>query len=439
MPSPTREIKKTAETAASPPILRVAVCGEVSSGKSTVLNTLMRDLVLPDNLGQTTRPVITAQYRASRGIQVTRPDGDQIASGDFDDKELFHAAANVSLWCDQPHLAGFEFIEVPLTKAEELTDAQIALIKSADVMIWVTIASQAWRLTEKTIVELLGEARPPHAILVASRADKFRTEDDRGRVRDRIVRETTHLFDACVFVHGARKQIAEAKNSDDAWAATGGAEIMALLRAHAEDLRSRPALPEAEPDAPAPEPSKVIDIAAFRDQSRVSAPALSVEDTGDVAVEATTDIPVENVAVAEDAKPSAEHRAAPRPAPDAGAAPLLDVLRGILDGISGAVACGIMPPGERHICSVVLGSETQCNRVGNACGRAQYSLGLIYQAHDLPGSVSASTLSMSGHRLLFQDLPGIGLLFLMSDATLMNHGVAQRIFTQLCTACEASL
>ena len=81
--------------------LRIAVCGEVSSGKSTILNTLLRAPVLPDNIGRSSRPIIQVCHRAAPGAEVLRSDGTHARSDRVDDPEIFREADHIRLWSDR--------------------------------------------------------------------------------------------------------------------------------------------------------------------------------------------------------------------------------------------------------------------------------------------------------------------------------------------------
>lgn len=365
---------KGGASAGTSPVLRVAVCGEVNSGKSTVLNALLRARILPDNIGSSSRPVVFASYRAERGVDVQYRDGTHLSTTSADRHDILRNAEFVWVASDHEHLAGIEIVEVPLTKADELTEEQIALIRASDVMIWVTIASQAWRLTEKNIVERLGDARPAHGILAVTRADKLRNDRDRQRLRERVVRETQHFFADCIFLNGERKKIDKAATSDDAWADTGGAAITARLHEIGEQLLAEAALrPPAppEPKAPPAPPPRQINTEAV--------PA-------------------------------------------------------VLDGLPGALVAGISPLDSPESYQALMGDAAQVRELGALCRQSFGALTNAFPAEGTGGPVSSLSLSTGGHRVLLQDVPETGLVFLMVDAQVMSQGNAQRAIMHLCNA-----
>lgn len=372
--------------------VRIAVCGEVRSGKSTVLNTLLRARILPDNLGRTHRPVIHVGHRAEAGVETDHADGRGTQRALADGPAVAEDATEVRLWSDHAHLAGFEFVEVPLTKAEELTEAQIALVRSADIMIWVTIASQAWRLTEKTLVEQFGDARPAQAILAVTRADKLRSDADRAKLKERMARETTELFSACIFVNGARAQIEKSAGSDPAWALTGAGEIVSALSDFATDIRTRRAEEAAEAEAAG---SRVVELAAFR------ARAAGASDRGE------------------------------DPRPDPISQDLIEDLLALAGDMPGLIVAGLLPAGDCARNRALAGDPERADAVAGFCqGLLDTVLG-AYPPDASPGTDASVVLSAAEHRFLCETVSGKGLVYLMADAGDMSHGVAQNALSRL--------
>ncbi len=424
---------------------RIVICGEVSAGKSTVLNALLRDHVLPDNIGQAQRPLVIAGWRQDPGIEIEHLDGRQSSAALHGERALFQDAGTVRLWQDHPHLAGIELIELPLTRAEDLTDEQIDLVASADVMIWVTIGSQAWRLTEKAIVESFGEARPGSSILVVTRADKLRNDNDRGRMMDRLTRETSELFGTRLFLHGDRRRLAASAGSEAEWEATGGAALAARLHEILENPENR-VFGGARRAAPVEDVLEAI--ADLSDD-------VAAEEAPEPVEEVTAEDPAEEtVAIAGDA--AAEEEAAPEPveitdeavAQEAAADPVADEPEAVEPVAEVAPAPNAAAPARAAIPGVLIagvshhprddgfdilgGTAEEVELVGRFCENLNNTLGTAWPGEGSGGAVSAFSLSTSGRRLLFQIVPGVGLVFLMADAAVMSQGLANMALNQLC-------
>ncbi len=415
--------------------IRVAICGEVSSGKSTVLNTILRAKLLPDNLGSTIRPTVLVRHSTAPAVEIVYADGRTHRADRIDDPDLLREAREVVLSSDQPHLAGIELVEVPMTKAEELTDAQIEMARSADVIVWVTIASQAWRLTEKTIVEVLGDARPAHGILALTRADKLRSEADRKKLQDRMERETAAFFQHSVFVSGSHREIGNATNSPEAWAKTGGTDLVALLETLSQQITT--SADDVEENAPVPvKRSAVIDLARYRLVSTNEANDLD-ENVDMLEQEQEQEQAPENTVVESPPVPEPAPAVAPEPVsepvPTAFNAEAETALRAAASDLPAAVCVGILAPGFSSDCLVLSGDETEVKKAADACIAACDVLADTYS--DGRGLLEACVFAMANNHLLFQLVPNVGLIFLMAGNGVMNMGSAQRTLARLARTC----
>ncbi len=207
---------------------RIVICGEVNAGKSTVLNALMRRRLLPDNIGASIRPAISVRWQRKAGITAWFPDG-ACRITEPGDMDALRGAERIIIGSNTRHLRHYELIELPMTTAEELNDDHFDTVQSASGLLWVTIASQAWRLTERNILDELAPVRPEHGLLAISRADKLRRESDRAKLKQRVVTETRNYFDTAHFVQGRPDLLEKSGHSRKAWEQTGAPEILAQM------------------------------------------------------------------------------------------------------------------------------------------------------------------------------------------------------------------
>ncbi|MBJ2152493.1 dynamin family protein [Paracoccus sp. IB05] len=445
----TALLQEKRATAGTGSPLRVVICGEVSAGKSTVMNALIRDQLLPDNIGQSARPVLVAGWREIPGIEASRRDGREMRAALPGTTELFHEAEFVRLWLDQPHLSGIELIELPMTKAEELTGDQIDLVQSADVMIWVTIGSQAWRLTEKAIVEALGETRPDRSILIVSRGDKLRSDKDRGRLMERMERETAALFGHRFFLFGDRRKIAASAGSEAEWQETGGAPLAALLRGFADqpgrtvydrEPRERPVETRAAPGFEArfaaeaeEDPPLVTEVAKVEEtilsdagsDTEVSAPE---NPAPDMVAESTSEAvaEVEHIPVAAaGADVGVEAHVEVPPDPE----PVAPVAKKASPAQPGLLQAGLLhEDGAGH--TLLAGDAETLAQLADFC-RVMLTQLQDERLTAEGGPVSFFSLSTAKRRLLIQVQNGAGAVFMLADATVMNQGMAQMAISQL--------
>lgn len=360
------------------PPLRIAICGEVSSGKSMLLNALLRKRVVPDGAATGRRPWVHVGWRQDPSLEVeTREGGAVTVVPDFKQQDTVQGARALCVWTDQPQIAGLELVEVPLTTAEALTDVERDLLRGCDVMIWVTIASQAWRLTEKTLVDAFGAARPAYTILAVSRTDKLRTDADRQSLRDRLDRETQGYFDGCLFLQNSRRQISSATKSDTAWQRTGAPEMLGLLTSIAEEIGPDRAAARLVPPTPEPAPAPA------------APPGLAPETTAR--------------------------------------------LTEIADRLPGEPLAGIAAPVAGAI-TVLAGPEERCRLLADVCRATHDDLAGAMSGHFPNEAMSAATLSTFNRRILTQDVAGVGLLFVSVEAKAVPLGAAQSILGQLSQA-----
>ena len=94
-------------------------------------------------------------------------------------------------------------------------------IAEADVMIWCTIGSQAWRANEVSAVERLAVQRSGASILAVTRADHFRSAGDQAKVEKRLKKAASKSFSDIVFLNASPKAISQT-SSDRKWRAAGG-------------------------------------------------------------------------------------------------------------------------------------------------------------------------------------------------------------------------
>lgn len=383
------------------PVIRIAVCGKVSSGKSTVLNAMMRDRILPDNIGRTNRPIVVLGHRPESGGQFHYSDGSSTEFSGRADSAQFDETTQLHLWSDHKHLSGFEFVEIPMTKAEELTSEQIALVASCDLLIWVTIASQAWRLTEKTILEHLQEVRPQNAILAVTRADNLRNKSDQIRLRERLFHETSHLFNDHVLIHGAPSKLLQSAKSEALWSETGGAEILSSISQISDSIR------------------------ALKSGAAVTDPKTEMASRG---------------AVFHRSKRPDNHPApgTPEPTemqamPDARCSDLVALtvtaLTNQIKDMTGVLAAGLIPQDAEK--PVIVEGSAQEAKAASALAHAVIK---TYDSHfsDNDGTaVESFHLALQSRRVLFSALPERGVLYIVADAGLMTQGLAQTCLARL--------
>ena len=210
----------------------IAVMGEFSSGKSTVINLLLESSDLPTNVTATQLPAIWLGYGDAQKAVGIGHDGSVTAlpDGDLSAPDLRRFAL-VRLERPDPALRHFDVIDTPGLSDPTLdADFLSVPVALADALIWCTPANQAWRQSEVGVWRQLPPAMRRHGMLLVTRADVLGTERDRSKVRRRLQAEAGQGFDRIQFISSrdalsARRSLGVAKGNF-VWHESGGAETI---------------------------------------------------------------------------------------------------------------------------------------------------------------------------------------------------------------------
>jgi hypothetical protein len=175
---------------------RVIVLGEANAGKTSVANLLLAAAVLPDSVVANTRRPLVLHYAEAVGVTavagretIALPIG-QIATAPRLDR--------IDIGLPNPRLGAFDLMDTPGLSSSAQLDA--LNLCSSDMLIWCTVASQAWKDSERRLWMSAPERRRRDAVLVATHRDALRDQHDLRKVRARLAAETQDLFRAIVFV-----------------------------------------------------------------------------------------------------------------------------------------------------------------------------------------------------------------------------------------------
>ena len=359
--------------------VRVAVCGEVNSGKSSVINAMVRQVVTPDLFGQDHRPVFHIRHGSKPHALVNFDTGESELYDRIDRcPDLVHALS-CEIVVNAPQLAGLELIEVSLPEDGMLPPPTQTLLANADLLVWTTIASQAWRLSERTLVARMPRSLHQRATLVVTRSDKIKSRDDLRRIHRRLVAETYEFFDDIVFLRAARKLIGASTESDLAFERSGGRELCGVIGEFAGEIAAIP----GRLDLPAPR--------------RRPATALPTEP-------------------ATDPDAAAPHSAT------------LRELREMAGGMNGLLSAGIA-------------HDAGLNRLAGGSGLAESTAALCRDLWARPlaeGGIAVAPedgpalIEMDGHYLLIQPAAdGAGLLFLLCYSGKITRGLARNALLRM--------
>lgn len=208
----------------------VALMGEFSAGKSTLSNLLLGASALPVHVTATQLPPVWISRGSDTPFSVgmdgaERPvdlaDLEAVSVRDTNHIRIFHEAAR---------LADFDLIDMPgISDPNMAADVWQRVIHHADVVIWCTHATQAWRQSEAAVWSTMPAELHERSLLLLTRMDKILSDRDRQRVIRRVENETRGLFRSVLPVSLIRAL--EAEEGSEAWEASGATALMAELDA----------------------------------------------------------------------------------------------------------------------------------------------------------------------------------------------------------------
>ena len=174
---------------------RLVVTGEFSAGKTRLINGLVGKDVLPSNVVSTSLPPIwlvdgvDALFRIDLSGEAHRIES------------LENVTVEDTLAClksvDADILKHIDIIDTPGNSDPNIpAESWERMIGYADMLVWCTGATQAWRQSEKSTVRDLPEVLLENATLLITQADRIIDENSASKLKRRVTRDAEQYFDA---------------------------------------------------------------------------------------------------------------------------------------------------------------------------------------------------------------------------------------------------
>lgn len=212
---------------------RIVVAGEFNSGKSSLINLLFRDHVLPASVGSSGAPVTNIHPGDETRYTALRRDGREIdAEAYFAGVQPGSELSSVNVEVPFDALRGCVVTEVSLGLDDGREVEHMAALREADLLIWCTMAQRAWSLTEIDIVRTLPRQSLNGAILAVTRSDYLVDDRARGLVQERLDRHAREYFHHIHMVDCSRRRVDGAAEDDRVWRMAGGQKILSLVMEH---------------------------------------------------------------------------------------------------------------------------------------------------------------------------------------------------------------
>lgn len=208
---------------------RIVLMGEFNAGKTTLANALIGADVLPTSIHANTRIPIHVLYSAVPSLVLELPDHTRrpltealvplLAQGGA---RMLHVGLPVK------RLQSFELIDTPglASGMTRLEQANTEACRHANIAIWCTAATQAWKATESAAWSGVPARLQRKGLLVVTLADMIYADRDRGRIEARLRSETGARFADLVMVNAADidelRRNGDIPDRDERWDACGG-------------------------------------------------------------------------------------------------------------------------------------------------------------------------------------------------------------------------
>lgn len=166
--------------------MRIAIIGEFNSGKSSLTNLLVGIDSLPTAIVSNTRIPTLLYHAAAPEIFAMGCDG---ARTPVDGGQPLRAAAALRLEVGLPsaRLAAVEFIDLPGLADPRFDEAAADLaLHGVDAVLWCTVATQAWKESERQAWSARVPRLRQRGILVVTHRDLLLGGDDEARLLARL-------------------------------------------------------------------------------------------------------------------------------------------------------------------------------------------------------------------------------------------------------------
>ncbi len=214
---------------------RVCLMGEFSAGKSTLSNLLIGTSALPVNVTATQLPPVWISHGTDAPFRVGL-DGETSAV-DLENLEDVRVedTGHIRIFNEAKFLKMCDLIDMPgISDPNMAADVWQRMIHHADIVIWCSHATQAWRQSESAVWSHMPKELHEKSILLLTRMDRILSERDRGRVVKRVQKEAGDMFRQILPV--SLIKAVEAGEDPRAWEESGASDLLATLSGLVEEV-----------------------------------------------------------------------------------------------------------------------------------------------------------------------------------------------------------
>ncbi len=215
---------------------RVALMGEFSAGKSTLSNLLVGKSALPVNVTATQLPPVWMSYGDADPYRVGLDGTETAVEPDFSDVSVRDTRC-VRVFLPSKFLMNCDLIDMPgISDPNMAAEVWQRVIGEADIVIWCSHATQAWRQSEAAVWGTMPPELYDKSLLLLTRMDRILSDRDRVRVVKRVQSETEGLFRKVI--PASLTQAMEAEGDTEVWASSGADELLNSLLSLTDEVAS---------------------------------------------------------------------------------------------------------------------------------------------------------------------------------------------------------
>jgi len=231
-----RALRRTQQRLDRP--LRLAICGESNSGKSSLANLLGRIESLPTAAISNTRIPTLIYYAHEPQIWVVHGAPGQRVRVRADPSALPRSIFRLEVGLPSLRLRAVEILDCPGLVGPEQIDVAAHAV---DAALWCTVSIQAWKESERVAWSQLPMRLRSCGLLVATHADLLSDHRDCDKLLTRLRRECGSVFRDIIPVAtiDALALAQDGQSSRDAWHATGADMLETALSALIGDARDQ--------------------------------------------------------------------------------------------------------------------------------------------------------------------------------------------------------
>lgn len=205
----------------------IALMGEFSAGKSTLLNFLLRKEFLPTQVTATQLPPVWLSYGTAAPYVMYEDGRRQVVDLERISDIPVAGTRFLRIFMEADILEAVDLIDTPgISDPKIPSEVWRRAVGYVNGVIWCTHATQAWRESERAAWVSLPERLRHNSLLLVTRADKL-GEKDRQKVLRRVNREAGSLFSKSILFSALDAiQARDHAGGADLWVKSGGEKLV---------------------------------------------------------------------------------------------------------------------------------------------------------------------------------------------------------------------